>query len=941
MNGKNLSISPSSSYTTPPPTTTFTVATGGSPSLQMSRGDLPSDPFQLLSTWMSPFNMLGIGSPGGGTIPTQSFPQIGMMDMANLLSQPYTLIQATIPLIPLNRPDSNTNTITNTRYRTEASGSRQENQKGAGVLNDTNYRVNDSSPLNAANANANANNGATRRKLNVTISPKDINKFDTNIPNTNTPVIISDNSEGQGSMQSSSAFAANASSLPALSSGNVCPTCAEGFVDLKLAVFCNECHRWIHKKCCRKHFIEEDNEIEEDDEEKEAGTRGGERDGRIRPSLKRKHEQDDKQGPRKDGRQAYPRRRRRRRRRGNKSGCYTENEYDDGNNEREKDEYSESSSEDEADAMGPGSPPRPMLSPILSSSASPSPPLGPLSVSPLSPKVYSAKTGPADFTSSSSSSSSSGVSSNSGGGWGGSFSAFSKSGVLSNSAAFTSSGGMAGAEAGAVGTVITFNKVNISQLACEICTVCGAGGTLYQDIISCADCGQSFHTACIHYAGPLFYGYTWRCPKCALCEKCGRHCNPGNSVACATCARLYHASCIAVSPVPWFWECDGCKMLRFLRQGSRRPTTSSPVGTPPVESFGSSDNEYPGEDNDDDDNDDDDDDDDDYSDYRNVEKDYDDEEEMVLEEEEFEERSEPVPSPSDTRECVICKGRECAEDRLLPVECDVWVHTRCAFFSSGVSVSSTNEIWDLKEAISGGKTGRCSLCGKTGGVTVSCSAPKCTKRYHPKCALESGGAAFAYKRDRKMDLHTFLCAAHKAKSAEMGMVGVPTVARSRGPPRVVVTQRKSTRRLPVRLGNFSLISHGARPWCHTKNGSCIDTYEHPVYPVGWKSTLLFWDHKNPKEKCLYRCETGQCGNISTKDDTSKKLIARVTTVRGGRDCETFVGNSTSEVWCKIIELINAARNPARIHFKGGDFYFGLTNPLALEIVKTNTHTQKE
>lgn len=908
MKGKNRSnpLLPPLPPPYPPPPSLSSLLPSSSPlPTSPEQQNLPPDPFNLLNTWLSPFNIIGANPFGGNG---QLIQKLGMLDLANILSQPYTLIQATVPLFPTFRPDDSRSTRRNSAFDNDISA--ENNIERANIFNVNNQNKDSADALNDS----------------------------ANAPKT------------------------DESNPPMLSAETVCPTCSGSFEDPKLAIFCNECQKWIHKKCCSKHFAKEeglkkgrgnkdpDNEggsekekgkksttnkkekkdnnkgLDEDDNEKEnEEMEEVEKEPYpivTRSSLKRKHEQDQKKDTQINRRVHFNNYNRTRRSQDNnsrrslslsrsrtnrgrmtrKSGYRAENEDDDKGD-------SGSSSEDETQIMRPGSPQRPMLSPILSSSSSPSPELGPKEA-PLQLEhlpILTQQAGPgqtlaqqtpvepmpplkqANRTTSTSPNTS----------------APNKSGPASSSTI-----NIEPPETDAdssTDTAITFCSIDMSILACDMCTICGTCGTLYQDIISCVDCGQSFHVECIHYTGPLFYGYTWRCPECSICEKCGKHCTTADSVACATCSCLYHASCIGTTLVPWFWECDACKMMKVLKQQQNpaqavAASVGLPVGTPPV---GQLDDEcYSGD------------------------------EEMTIEEEAFEERTENVPCPSDTRTCIICGGKEEADDRLLFVECDTWAHTQCTLLSDGVTVSDTNKIYGLKETIEANKMTKCSLCGKTGGVTVSCYTKKCPKRYHPKCAIASGGTVFKNKRIPKK-LYSFFCEPHMRKISRLMYVEpvpIPTISRSRGIPKIVVLHKKSLRKFPARLGNFSVISIGLNPRRYLKKSFDSDIRAYPMYRLGWRSMLLFWDYKNPKEKCLYRCEIVQNIKVPVKEATCKNLVAKVTVIRNGLESDTFVAPSTSEIWCKIIELINSARGPEKLHFKGGDYYFGFTNSLVLETV---------
>ena len=1006
------------------------------------------DLFQFLNVFMGSQGGFGTDALFGGaaaietataaaaaTIPTTAAqPQV---HMADILSQPYTMVQA---MVPLAFPAEVTLTENTDSDSSNHRRHRHHHHHHHHHRYDSNHHHYHRRKEARDEATATANNNENKNSSNNNGSGGGSTQHDLAdselLPPLPVQALVSTKEEGKKM------------DVPALGSKTVCPTCSATFADYKNAVFCNGCLKWVHKKCCRRHFAEEegngnDNSSSEaittNDENEEEEVKGrrrqwqggggagrgkgrkrvvtrkrrtsataeGERRGRgglskkrtsrgSRLSLKRKHRNDSSDDENDDdsntsnskaarrrrrcpsgSRSASNRTRYRRRRRGGQGGrwlswrnrggnsgggsCGAEGGgggvggvYTDSNDT--DDEYfvettSGMTSESEGEGTRPGSPRRPMLSPLLSSSASPSPLL--CSVSP-------DFLGAGGILNPSSGNSGNGCGNGSSGGGGGGLHSVggSSSSVNGGESRLCSSNGSgpnnnSGGGEGLEGTAVTFNAVDISTLECEICAICGTSGTLYRDIVSCVDCGQSFHAECIRYNGPLSYGCTWRCPECAVCEKCGKHCTQTDSVACSICARLYHIWCIGttsssssaggIGSVPWYWECEACKMRSYLQRSRRNRGGDGPVGTPPVAPSGegsSSNSSSPNE-------------------LEECNEDGGSEEAMPVEVEEFEECPMDAPFPGDARVCAICGEKEGAEDNLLPVECDVWVHVQCALLSTGVTVSDTNKILGLQEVLAESKTAKCALCGKVGGATVSCTATtsgKCPVRYHPKCAMASGGVMLANKTRWRRTSYAFLCQAHKAQQAAvltpLEPVTIPEpLCRARGAPKVVVKHKKSTRRFPARLGNLSVTSLGFNLRRLVKHGStgngnsngsntnCCgyggsdDVRNHATYRAGWKSMLLFWDYKRPKEKCLYRCEIVQNSEINTKDTMYKNFAARVTAVRGGADGEAFVAPSTSEVWCKIVELINDARGQERIHFKGGDYYFGLTSPLVYEVVK--------
>jgi hypothetical protein len=82
----------------------------------------------------------------------------------------------------------------------------------------------------------------------------------------------------------------------------------------------------------------------------------------------------------------------------------------------------------------------------------------------------------------------------------------------------------------------------------EFCLLCGSAATP-EDTIFCRDCGDCFHTYCLHTEdGPLKIPadkrHMWRCSACRICEECFGEENWEQMVLCDECDRGFHMYCL-------------------------------------------------------------------------------------------------------------------------------------------------------------------------------------------------------------------------------------------------------------------------------------------------------------------------------------------------------------------------------------------------------------
>ncbi|XP_069123759.1 histone acetyltransferase KAT6B-like isoform X3 [Argopecten irradians] len=97
----------------------------------------------------------------------------------------------------------------------------------------------------------------------------------------------------------------------------------------------------------------------------------------------------------------------------------------------------------------------------------------------------------------------------------------------------------------------------------------------YEDLISCADCGNSGHPSCLKFSAELtevVKALRWQCidcKKCSFCQKSGRE---DNMLFCDCCDRGFHMGCCdpPLNKAPkGKWKCNICDPNRGSKKGKR------------------------------------------------------------------------------------------------------------------------------------------------------------------------------------------------------------------------------------------------------------------------------------------------------------------------------------------------------------------------------------
>lgn len=491
------------------------------------------------------------------------------------------------------------------------------------------------------------------------------------------------------------------------------------------------------------------------------------------------------------------------------------------------------------------------------------------------------------------------------------------------------------------GTPIAFSTKNITDICfLEICLICGGSGTLYKDLVGCTDCGECFHLKCIRHRGACPQpGQVWRCARCSVCENCGKYTVIGSDgIACSVCSQYYHFNCVSLSKEyqpTWFWECDRCKTKRFLEEekvlenSNDNESNTLQIAQPDLEPF----EEYKSSSA--------------VQDTRRCmicdETDYN---EMLgnhllpvsgntwvhtlcamltsgtfvmygrlyeLQEaiDKLGERTCSGCGKCDKGVTVVCAHKDCTHS----------FHPLCATKVKG------GRLYTNKNPCTYRKEVYLFYCTEHADEVI------------PEPSIESVRDEIAtathsllgppLKQRPRLGEYAEIDVYHEI-SFDSLLEGIP--------PKIVYSSYRTSRNNCTRLGALSIIlgnvKHGKLPFEPTEEDK---SREELLCRIGWKSYRMFWDYKAPERRCVYCCEVVPKKSI-TKN--SRGLIpsgvAKVTVFRisdkGVLEVnESFSSDSPSKIWEMIIEKLNENRrlfNLGRIPFRGGNFYFGFTSILS-------------
>lgn len=106
-----------------------------------------------------------------------------------------------------------------------------------------------------------------------------------------------------------------------------------------------------------------------------------------------------------------------------------------------------------------------------------------------------------------------------------------------------------------------------------------------EELVSCADCGNSGHPSCLKYSAQLtarIKQEPWQCIECKVCSICHDAGNADNLLFCDACDKGFHMECLSppMTETPTgSWVCSGCKVKTPGRK--RKGYVETPITSPP------------------------------------------------------------------------------------------------------------------------------------------------------------------------------------------------------------------------------------------------------------------------------------------------------------------------------------------------------------------------
>ncbi|CAF1320835.1 unnamed protein product [Adineta ricciae] len=112
----------------------------------------------------------------------------------------------------------------------------------------------------------------------------------------------------------------------------------------------------------------------------------------------------------------------------------------------------------------------------------------------------------------------------------------------------------------------TSNKTQSSHSQVKICTMCGEGDLINDELIRCSTCEKNMHVyKCLNFETNTIVQtiktYSWQCVDCKKCIQCDRVEHDDELLFCDRCDRAYHMDCLnppLSEPPPGEWFCQLC-----------------------------------------------------------------------------------------------------------------------------------------------------------------------------------------------------------------------------------------------------------------------------------------------------------------------------------------------------------------------------------------------
>ncbi|KAF6778797.1 hypothetical protein AHF37_01544 [Paragonimus kellicotti] len=286
------------------------------------------------------------------------------------------------------------------------------------------------------------------------------------------------------------------------------------------------------------------------------------------------------------------------------------------------------------------------------------------------------------------------------------------------------------------------------------------------------------------------------------------------------------------------------------------------------------------------------------------------------------------PASMDSRSCALCDVKGDAPEnsvgRLLPLNVNQWLHINCALWCYEVYETLGGSLNNVDSWIKKSMETNCTHCGRV-GAGLPCYNPRCTFIYHVSCAVSIGCMFFT---DRGM-----YCPQHQPREAHP--MQLPSLVVNR---RVYIARDENTqvgsviheddRTSVVRIGTVCLHRVG-QLLPHQIESGHFHTRRY-IYPVGFRSTRIYWSMRVPRCRARYICEIMEANG---------RPLFRVTAIDRGMENESVEHEACAGAWQPILSKIEVLREQSALirlfsqHLKGEDLY-GLSEPHIVRAVES-------
>ncbi|GFS01306.1 histone acetyltransferase [Elysia marginata] len=128
--------------------------------------------------------------------------------------------------------------------------------------------------------------------------------------------------------------------------------------------------------------------------------------------------------------------------------------------------------------------------------------------------------------------------------------------------------------------ILPFERYKKRATPMILCSFCLEGADKnregkWEDLISCADCGNSGHPSCLKFSAELtakVQKLRWQCINCKKCSFCGKSGKEDDMLFCDSCDRGFHMPCCdppITRPPKGDWKCNLCDPERGTKKGKK------------------------------------------------------------------------------------------------------------------------------------------------------------------------------------------------------------------------------------------------------------------------------------------------------------------------------------------------------------------------------------